>query len=120
MKVIVAGYSKTGTKSMAAALTELGYNTYDYMEHFMHHYEEWMRIYGGKGSANDFKRMYENVDAVVDHPAYHFWKEIHDVFPDAKVRTVGRAVLRPRGQGRFQVDLTDFTKLGLTPERAPR
>ena len=34
MKVIVAGFSKTGTKSMCAALRELGYKVYDVEEHF--------------------------------------------------------------------------------------
>ena len=85
MKVIVAGYSKTGTKTMAAALKELGYNVYDNIEHFVFHFEEWNKIFKGNGSVPDFKRMYENVDAVTDWPACIFWKEIHENFPDAKV-----------------------------------
>ena len=34
MKVIYAGYSKCGTKTMRAALTELGYEVYDFMENY--------------------------------------------------------------------------------------
>lgn len=85
MKIIVAGYPKTGTKSLNAALTELGYNVYDYMEHYFYHYNEWIRIYEGKEDIEVFKQMYKDVDAVVDGPACFFWYEIHQAFPDAKV-----------------------------------
>ena len=34
MKVIVAGMPKTGTKTMKAALEELGYSVYDLIENF--------------------------------------------------------------------------------------
>ena len=86
MKVIVAGYSKTGTKTMNAALKDLGYKVYDNTEHFVFHFEEWDQIFKGNGSEADFKRMYESVDAVTDHPANIYWQEIHKAFPDAKVR----------------------------------
>ena len=33
MKIICAGFPKTGTKSMAAALRELGYSVHDFEEH---------------------------------------------------------------------------------------
>ena len=86
MKIIVAGCSKTGTKTMNSALTELGFKVYDTMEHLLHHCDNWIKIFKGKGSITDFKRMYENVDAVVDVPALLYWYEIHQAFPDAKVR----------------------------------
>ena len=86
MKVIVANYMKTGTKSMTAALTELGYNVYDNIDHYLYHRKEWMKIFNGNGSKVDLKKMYENVDAVVDFPANIFWKEIHEAFPEAKVK----------------------------------
>ena len=85
MKVIVAGSPKTGTKSLNAALTELGYTVHDYLEQFLCHHDAWMNIFTGRGRIDDFKTMYKDVDAVVDAPAYLFWKEIHQAFPDAKV-----------------------------------
>ena len=87
MKVIVAGFSKTGTKTMNAALTKLGYKVYDYLDNFMYLHDEWKRILEGNGSIEDFRKMYENVDAVVDTPAHLYWYEIHQNFPDAKVST---------------------------------
>ena len=87
MKVIAAGFSKTGTKSMFLALSELGYNVYDFHDHFWHHCDQWTKIYSSStgGTIEDFKEMYESVDAVTDAPPYLFWEEILQAFPDAKV-----------------------------------
>ena len=86
MKVILAGLPKTGTKSMADALRQLGYhNVYDYMEHYQYLGDEWRKIFEHGGKSEDFKRMYEGVDAVTDTPCCHYWEEIHKAFPDAKV-----------------------------------
>ncbi|CAK8677546.1 unnamed protein product [Clavelina lepadiformis] len=86
MKVIAAGFSKTGTKSMFLALSELGYNVYDFHDHFWHHCDQWSKIYSSStgGTIEDFKEMYESVDAVTDAPPYLFWEEILQAFPDAK------------------------------------
>ena len=85
MKVIVAGYSKTGTKTINAALTELGYNVYDNVEHMWYLHKEWSKIFQGKGSVADLKNMYENVDAVTDYPANVYWNELLQAFPKSKV-----------------------------------
>ena len=45
MKVICAGLSKTGTKTLAKALRILGYTVYDYFEHRDFHMDEWFAIY---------------------------------------------------------------------------
>nr|XP_002132185.1 uncharacterized protein LOC100187240 [Ciona intestinalis] len=85
MKVIVAGFSKTGTKSMLAACRELGYNTYDFMENFWYLGNDWNKIMTSGGTTEDFKRMYEDVDACIDAPTFCYWEEIHQAFPDAKI-----------------------------------
>ena len=88
MKIIAAGFSKTGTKSLAIALDELGYGVYDMLEHYWYHGEEWRKILveGSDDVVKDFKKMYQDVDAVLDCPAFLFWEEILEAFPDAKVR----------------------------------
>lgn len=86
MKVIVAGYPKTGTKSLNAALTKLGYKVYDSPENAYLLEKEWTKIMSEGWTTGDFRRMYENVDAVTDIPAAYFWEEIHKAFPEAKVR----------------------------------
>lgn len=85
MKVIASGFPKTGTKSLHAALELLGFSVYDYPEHAYIHYESWKKILNEGGTVEDFKRMYENVDAVCDQPACYFWEEIHQAFPNAKI-----------------------------------
>ena len=88
MKVIVAGMPKTGTKSMQAALTELGYKVYDYEENYLFLGKDWRRICLDGGTTEDFRRMYEDVDAVTDVPPCYFWDEIHKAFPDSKVTVI--------------------------------
>jgi len=85
MKVIVAGLSKTGTKSMQFALKILGYNVYDFMENYTYLKEDWEKIFLNGGTAEDFYKMFENVDAVTDNPAAYFWDEIHAAFPESKI-----------------------------------
>lgn len=85
MKVIVAGYPKTGTKSMTAALNQLGYSVYDALENLVFLQDEYISILNKGWTTEDFRRMYENVDAIADMPAFFFWDEIHKAFPDAKV-----------------------------------
>ena len=70
---------------MAAALETLGYNVYDYFEHFWYHYDEWQEICSQGATKERFQRMYKDVDVVADMVPLKFWKEIHDAFPDAKV-----------------------------------
>lgn len=85
MKIIVAGYPKTGTKSMVAALNMLGFTVYDYMENYEILGKDWMKIMEKGGNVEDFKKMYQDVDACTDMPCCFFWQEILQAFPDAKI-----------------------------------
>lgn len=85
MKVILAGFSKCGTKTMAAAFRELGYNNYDFLECFEHQHAEWMRIFEEGGGVEDFRRMFAGVDSCTDLPCCFFWEQIHQAYPDAKI-----------------------------------
>lgn len=85
MKVICAGLSKTGTKSLASALRILGYKIYDFPEHMDFHLDEWIDIFCGDGKSADFASMYADVDGVTDLPAAFWYEEILACFPEAKV-----------------------------------
>lgn len=86
MKIICAGLSKTGTKSLNAALTVLGYKVYDCLEHYEIFGEQWREIFHTDGEVTEkIKDMYKNVDAACDIPIYGYWEEILEAFPDAKV-----------------------------------
>ena len=84
MKVICAGFSKTGTKSLAEALRILGYHVYDFEEHVFHHLDKWIEIFKG-AKCPDFATQYQNVDAVADLPPASFCEELFQSFPNCKV-----------------------------------
>ena len=90
MKVIMAGYSKTGTKTMAKLFEILGYNVYDFEEHFLYHYDEWQRIFNGEDPVPIFREMYKDVDTIMDVPVYHYWQQISEAFPEAKIILIER------------------------------
>ncbi|XP_078494133.1 uncharacterized protein LOC144749616 [Ciona intestinalis] len=85
MKIILASFPKNGTKSMNEAFQTLGYNVYDWFEHFWYHGNDWAKILDEGGSIEDFRRMYEDIDVVTDTPACLFWQQILEAFPNAKV-----------------------------------
>ncbi|XP_039249041.1 uncharacterized protein LOC120326765 [Styela clava] len=85
MKVICAGMSKSGTKTLHVALEELGYSVYDFPEVFDNYEKDFWRFTSKGWTVEDFRQRFENVDAVVDTPMFYFWEELAEAFPDAKV-----------------------------------
>jgi len=85
MKVIYAGFSKCGTKTMQRALQELGYTVYDFLENYEYLGDKWQKIFNKGGTKEDFYEMFKDVDAVTDMPAFYFWNQILEAFPDAKI-----------------------------------
>lgn len=85
MRIICSGLSKTGTKTMAVALTMLGYNVHDFKEQYFCNGDELCRMMTEGWTEEDLKRVFGNVDAVTDLPANYMWEELLEVFPDAKV-----------------------------------
>ena len=84
MKVICAGYAKTGTKSIAKALRHLGFTVYDWEEQALDFLDHWVDVFQN-GTVPDVKQVYQNADAAVDFPGYFFYEEILEAFPDCKV-----------------------------------
>ena len=89
MKVVLVGFPKCGTKTMATAFEELGLRNYDYPEQFMFQARDWLSIYQSGGSKEDFKRMFAGADSCTDVPGCCFWEEILEAYPDCKVRFRG-------------------------------
>ncbi|XP_078361379.1 uncharacterized protein LOC144645703 [Oculina patagonica] len=84
MKIICAGYGKTGTKSIAKALRQLGFTVFDWEEQIYDFLDHWVDVFQN-GTKPDVKRVYQNADAAVDLPGYFFYEEILEAFPDCKV-----------------------------------
>ncbi|XP_065641555.1 uncharacterized protein LOC136073621 isoform X2 [Hydra vulgaris] len=85
MKIICVGYSKTGTKSMTKALTELGFVVHDFEQHYDINLENYITLLKDEEHEGLLKEMYETVDAVIAFPSYIIWQKIFKAFPDSKV-----------------------------------
>jgi len=84
MKIICAGYAKTGTKSIAKALRHLGFTVFDWEEQIFDFVDDWVDVFQN-GAKPDVKRLYQNADVCVDMPGTFFYEEILEAFPDCKV-----------------------------------
>lgn len=86
LQVIGAGFGRTGTMSMQAALNQLGFGpTYHMNDVFQNpsHAQIWLD-YGKTGSA-DWDAVFRKYQATVDFPACCAWRELYHAYPDAKV-----------------------------------
>ncbi len=85
MKIICAGFPKTGTKSMAMALRELGYSVYDFEEHVDFHLDKFVDFMDGVKDSAELMEAYKDVDVCIDQPACTMWLTFFKHYPDAKV-----------------------------------
>jgi len=86
MKVIGAGWPRTGTLSTRAAVTRLGLPCYHMAEVALHedHTRAWYSFLIER-KPMDWKALFSNYSATVDAPAAFFYREIFAAFPDARV-----------------------------------
>ena len=86
IKVIGAGYGRTGTLSLKFALEKLGFDKcYHMMEVQMNpqHLDIWRKA--AAGDMPDWHALYDGYQASVDWPSCNFWREQLQAFPNAKV-----------------------------------
>jgi len=84
LQVIGAGWGRTGTYSLYTALERLGFRTHHMHEVFLNPvHSEWF-LAAARGAA-DWDAIYDGYAATVDWPGASFWRELADVYPDAKV-----------------------------------
>ena len=86
MKVIGAGFPRTGTLSMQAALQQLGYPCYHMKEVLKNsaHVDMWHPFVSGQAPM-DWQTLFRGFEATVDAPACFYYQELMQEFPDAKV-----------------------------------
>jgi len=87
MKIIGAGYGRTGTVSLQQAFEQLGYPCY-HMQEVMKAYDrghvaQWDAAMGG--ARIDWDELFVGYEATVDFPACVFYRELMQAFPDALV-----------------------------------
>ena len=91
LKVIGAGFGRTGTWSTFTALNQLGFPCYHMFEVIRNkankgHLEFWRKVANTPpGTQHDWNQVFANYTATVDHPASCVWRELYAAYPDAKV-----------------------------------
>ncbi len=86
LEVIGAGFGRTGTMSLKLALEQLGFAPCHHMSELFAHPEQapiWDDAAHGKPT--DWRSFLKDYRAAVDWPACHFWRELVETFPGAKV-----------------------------------
>jgi hypothetical protein len=86
MKVIGAGFGRTGTLSLKAALERLGFGPCYHMVEFLEHPEHGPRwVAALSGETVRWEDLFAAYESTTDWPACNFWRELADAYPDAKV-----------------------------------
>jgi hypothetical protein len=86
LQVIGAGFGRTGTLSLKVALERLGFGPCYHMVEVIRNPEHallWRAA--ANGEAIDWDELFEGFAASVDWPGCHFWRELSDRYPDARV-----------------------------------
>ena len=88
MRIVGAGFGRTGTTSLKAALEELGFGpSYTLGEVFRNpeHVRVWEAASGSAGEVVDWEGFLAGYGVTVDWPACSFYEEIMEAFPEARV-----------------------------------
>jgi len=86
MRVIGAGFGRTGTLSLKRALEDLGFGPTYHMQELMRrpsHVEHWLRF--ARTGVADWDRLFARFGSAVDYPVSCVWEQLAAHFPDAKV-----------------------------------
>ncbi|WP_328817206.1 sulfotransferase family protein [Nonomuraea cypriaca] len=86
MKVIGAGFGRTGTASLRAALELLGFGPCYHMSAVIaepYRVRQWLDV--GEGRSRDWDRLFSGFQSALDWPAAAYWRELAGHYPDAKV-----------------------------------
>ena len=86
LKVIGAGFGRTGTMSMKAALEQLGlgpcYHMVECLPRGPEHWRKWVDAASGNP---DWDSIFDGFSSSVDFPACSSYRALADYYPDAKV-----------------------------------
>lgn len=86
IKVIGAGFGRTGTLSLKVALEELGFGKCYHMLELLQHPDQvtfWENA--SQGEPIDWDALFEGYQATVDFPSYRYYRQLMQHYPDAKV-----------------------------------
>ena len=86
LKVIGAGFGRTGTNSLKVALEQLGYAPCHHMKEVGPSLSQirWFDA-ASKGEPVNWDDVFEHFEAAVDWPAAAYYQELSEHYPNAKV-----------------------------------
>lgn len=120
LKVIGAGFGRTGTASLKTALEHLGigpcYHMFDCIAE-PHRFRHWDQALDGEPV--DWEEVFEGFEATVDWPGTACWRQIVERYPDAKVILTTRdpeAWYESTYNTIFQIGQRDEAPPGMDPE----
>ena len=99
LRIIGAGFGRTGTASVCTALNQLGFPCYHMFEVLENkenktHLDFWRQVANTEpGTQHDWDHVFSKYTATVDNPACCVWRELMAAYPDAKVLLT----VHPRG-----------------------
>ncbi len=86
LQVIGAGFGRTGTTSLKAALEQLGFAKCHHMEEVMKSAAQvrfWQTL--SDGGEVDWDEVFEGFQSSCDWPSCSYWEQLHHRYPDAKI-----------------------------------
>ena len=86
ISLIGAGFGRTGTLSLKSALETLGYNKCHHMIEVIRNpgeADQWLQAIDAQ--TVDWQSLLHGYQATVDWPACHFYRELAEYYPEAKV-----------------------------------
>lgn len=86
MRVIGAGFGRTGTLSLKRALEDLGFGPTYHMQEVMRrpsHIDAWHHF--ARSGVADWRHLFASFGSGVDYPVACVWEELAAEFPEAKV-----------------------------------
>ncbi|GAA3575258.1 sulfotransferase family protein [Nonomuraea rosea] len=86
MRIIGAGFGRTGTLSTKSALERLGFGPCHHMTEVVQRrgqVHRWLAL--AEGRKTDWNSLLSGYSSCVDWPAAAYWRELADHYPDAKV-----------------------------------
>jgi hypothetical protein len=115
LKIIGAGFGRTGTLSTYVALNKLGFPCYHMTEVITNkanrtHVDFWLKVaHFPSGAPHDWEEVFANYTAAVDNPASCVWRELVAAYPDAKVILT----LHPKGADAwYESTMSTIYKIG--------
>jgi hypothetical protein len=115
LKVIGTGFGRTGTDSMREALTILGFGPCHHMFEVVASDEQkrlWRAL--AAGEAPDWQKLLAGFNSCVDWPSAHYWPQLIDAYPEARVILTYRSA--ESWWDSYRKTILNFIKPGSDPE----